>query len=110
MMNLKWKPEYENTKANAKNRATASRSSATTPRELADKATVPAVQAPRHVATHVRPHSHYHKKPTALMRFNSIKAGHFKPTASRIVWHNWVSKSKDRVKQRIKSAILNYAP
>ena len=104
------KPEYENTKANAKNRATASRSSATTPRELADKATVPAVQAPRHVATHVRPHSRYHKKPTALMRFNSIKAGHFKPTASRIVWHSWVSKSKDRVKQRIKSAILNYAP
>ena len=92
------KPEYENS-----NSATKASSDITT---FVKQTT--GVSVPHHLSTHRRPHSHYHKKPTALMRFNSIKVGAFKPKASHIVWHNWVSKSKARVKQRIQNALKNF--
>lgn len=92
------KPEYENSKSTVK----ASSDVTTFVKQTTG------VSVPHHMSTHRRPHSHYHKKPTALMRFNSIKVGAFKPKASHIVWHNWVSKSKARVKKRIQSAMKNF--
>ncbi len=108
--NVVSKPEYDNEKASAKVKSSSASNSDASTMTKPTEAAVSKVDAPHHIASHHRPHSQYHKRATALMRFNRIKAGTFKPTSSHIVWHNWVSKSKERVKERIKSAILNYTP
>ena len=69
---------------------------------------------PKAAAPHV-PHPHRHTHPlglrrtaTSLMRFNRIQAGKFHPSVGKVVWHDWVGKSKERVKKRILGSLRGF--
>lgn len=111
------KPQYDNKKAVVEPKKVVEQKKAAPVATAAEEKAAPVATAikkaavPKDAPAVEAPHKKHHhpvglrRRATAIMRFNQIKAGHFRPSAKKIIFHNWVGKSKARVADRIRRTL-----